>query len=1709
MYVSQIDTIIDQTLDRLYTEELFTNKYVNELIEKNVITYVEYFDKINMSIEKVVSEIDRTNIQTMINSKENVLHIINIIKRYIAYYYFLYIGYYYKGSIKNYRNNLIQFSKLYENSGYHIKNFFDTENNYRLITFYKIIKDTTTLLLLTDLQKSTIDKLAMKDAILFLNRLGEDYVNNYLLIVTPDNNVEPNVHNLIKTVVFNELYQFQERHVIFNILSEIEENESEFTYIDIVVATDEISDFDSFRQLFIGGKTTTDTMAKDLFELINEKSEITYDDANIINNKLITFKGLIPIVDDFLRFHKDSVKTEMNENIPVILTDNNNKKNIQMMLRFQQRNKKENTKAQIIMNKIDAIQNLYSENVSNNPATYQKIKQLFYEPYIHRKAVLNNYFEELDILSHIKKAETYITTIDEYYLEMLNITTHAYFNFKDFLKFGMHLHVESDKTINMLRYCNIEYQHIMPRLEVDTTTSAHNALINLVGLAIGPLNGDHLRCVIKENLMDIRKTSILYKKNGVAKKYTSENGYRSILKLIKYCLIDNIKIVMGPNMYLTYDYNKILEENPNIYDKVIYWIYDIETDKYKASSYESSNQKIVLSHISDKTSQKQSNVFQEVIKRMNIELYNKITHLLKNKLEKTIQENHTLSIIDIYRIIYLFIANFDLDITTQEADNLVNNFLVSQKIEKTSIPTITDVAVMPRYEPILKPQPYVIHIDVTHPLHPKKFKLIEFHDAAEKTTTKTDDIDDYNRCKHESELADIMKLRNDFTKYSIELSKFLKIYATESINFGAICKICGRSLSVVQYAQDGKFDNNIGRYVTSYSAANIPLKNLKEYESYTKTIRFLKKIVKRLSFLTGATMLSGSNDSAKQKQNAIVKQMLDLMIKHNANNMNTNHSELFEKKYGIDKKFNSSFFFELDDNIFDYDTHANTPGITEISRMKINNMILYLILIFVTELNGPQIATTNTDKYANIYVYLKYGNKLFGDLMIKRNLSDSETVPIMSYPILCYMIYLIAYLLDKYDIWMNPSEDVRKSNKTFNPFVLKNIIYSLVALFNSIAIDHSNMPDNYTYLLFTSKFYAQLNTIFADTSIINILKKNHGKYIGKTEKTDHDEIRVKETTTYLIADPIQLKKQPYKIPTFKISTGIAYDKQSNIIYQNDHNLNDKTNCDTGDFHEWHLKNGELTCAKCGKVFNDTLGTIDETVHEYYFSQNKIITRTCEHLCIAGENKIDEFCKLCHPTIPYSAIEIDSINNILDRIKNEKIEKNIQLQIEYNDIFKMVDEFQDKMITNLKTESDTKNGGLIYGIINPIIDNFINHMESIIGSSADLGIDKYPIYLKDDVYIIDHAYDKVKLETPIIMKQQDGKMLFKEQHPYFKTDVYYYSDNRHTPISVYYHAITMKLLGYKPKNKDYVVYDQSDRYMIVNPSIKNKLLIVGYDAKYIITPNDRPNYDIMDGLIRTHIQTTKSIIDNISRLLNKIKNFTPDISKTTLPLDASHVVQKIANKYSSIFSNKLDLDDAFDEWISIRDAFSYDYVDWSTTNIDESINANQLTRDGSKNLCISSELINYYDINSGIMIYYLINQFMIIFEKNTGKNTKLHIAQMYIDIINYLFGLSNVDNIKNISEIKRFNYILDGSEYAIDLLRKGHGLTESNKLDQQLQELEDAKDIPDMSYPTTVEDIYGDVDSDELDDIREEAEGLDMEFEDDEYGEAELEQESTL
>ena len=761
------------------------------------------------------------------------------------------------------------------------------------------------------------------------------------------------------------------------------------------------------------------------------------------------------------------------------------------------------------------------------------------------------------------------------------------------------------------------------------------------------------------------------------------------------------------------------------------------------------------------------------------------------------------------------------------------------------------------------------------------------------------------------------------------------------------------------------------------------------------------------------------------------------------------------------------------------------------------------------------------DKIANVYIFLKWGSTIFGNLLIKKNVNDMETVAITKYPVLCYLIFVISYYLVKYKRWYYSANNT----KSFNPFYMKIIVNSIVDLFNSISTDAGELPDDYIYLLTTSKLYSQLNNTFKNSEVINLLKQRHMKYSGKPPDTvpvvSKDDSADK---TYSIKNPIQIILKTRPIPNFKISSGMQRDDKDNILYHGFRTITNVTNCPFGSYHYWTNKGDDNYCILCDEKSSEVMGDIDRTNEAYYYNLNKIASRRC----IEGtfhdfvEKDGDFICKICgrkpnevihvmnfvhmgNQTIidiqglrehfnkqmqeMYSKKDLDELSMNVIRLENENVQKIFKLDIQNSKIEKENEIEQEKISKELLSSYKKESGDKLYGQITAVTNKFIKILESLIGQDSNLDIDKYPVYLHDNVYIIDHTYNGDPLNEPIILTQKENRIIFKEDNSFFKTDVYYYTDNREQ-VDVFYHAVTLKLLGYKEKHKDYVKINKANTYLIINPSIRDRILTIGYKTRYIdisgmfmknyenITDANKNYFQILDNLIREHIFKIRTVIDKFNSIMYKIKNYQPPDTTGDVPpptfLYATQIMDKLIAKYTKLLKdvNVGENDMAFDDWNNIRYSFTYIPINWEESNVRP-----------TENTYINSELINHYDVSSNLMIYYLINELISVIDANTEKITKTNIAQMYIEIIIYIYNLYNIDKYKNSLELKRFEYILNGSDVMVDILRKGQGLTQSKELEEQLDDIR--PDILDIGELTEDQ-------QEEIEDIKEEAESLDVE-----------------
>jgi len=465
--------------------------------------------------------------------------------------------------------------------------------------------------------------------------------------------------------------------------------------------------------------------------------------------------------------------------------------------------------------------------------------------------------------------------------------------------------------------------------------------------------------------------------------------------------------------------------------------------------------------------------------------------------------------------------------------------------------------------------------------------------------------------------------------------------------------------------------------------------------------------------------------------------------------------------------------------------------------------------------------------------------------------------------------------------------------------------------------------------------------------------------------------------------------------------------------------------------------------------------------------------------------------------------LDTMLSNLHKLEDLHTEKKFSLMLEANAIYDSKQKSIAKIASDLTEGYENETQGKSYLGMSHVVDRLVKKIEQFINPTDNLigGEKTYPIYLKDDVYIISHGYNGAPFSEPIIFVQHEKRINFTENHPHFQTDVYYYTDNRSGHIDVFYDAITLELIGYKEKHKEYVNITKSNNYLVIRHSMKDRLMKLGYVSKYIdvsdsfeknkkiFTDASLNYFAVLNNLIKEHVLRIRLSIDKIMSVLSKIKYY-QDQADTAQFLVASKNITKLIEKYGKLFSGKPFQwdDEIFSNWQNIRNTFIYKPAKWKDTNV----SYHSPSTPGS-NLYVSADIINQYDQTSNLMMYYLIVSFIKILDDNPEKSTSMSVIQLYINIINYVFDLYNMDDYKNASELKRFIYILNGSEYMIDLLKKGQGLDQSRQLEEDLEVQAQGVELDELKTVPSEEEL------DEIEDLKEEAEALDVEptYEEDE------------
>jgi len=1603
MYIDRIDDFVNKLLDDLLINTFKNNKIIEAIIkEKN---FIKFQKEINELIIKYYDTISYEKLKDTLINNDNTKLFDELIKKYIMTYFFLYIGYFYEDTSELYFNNIVEFSKNQKAYKLKINNVFTSEFNAKIINYYKIIKNIISILEVYNDEnkiKLLIKRPEFKPAFVFLNEIGSDIIENSL---QNEKDKLLKTHNLLKLIVIIEFYKKQDKKDFANVLENTIIDGDEYTYIDIVIPTRDNIDYVTIESL-LTKKELMSGYTNIFWNYIVENQE-NLNKINMLEEsheskilKLINAGILIPVLDDFLLYHKDSERYDKN-------MDNNSIKDFK---------KREETKIKYIVTKIDVTSDLYSKNAKDEKVL-ANIKKNFFAPLNNRKAILVNNDEEVKIIGKLINQGSKVMTENDNFNDLANYRVYPYINFKDFKDYGFS--IQMNKTVSAVRAVSLEKKGDFRQTKhfpLQMRIGGKNEFVNIVGFII-PTNLKPIECLKVNDVKDIHDYG--------------NNGY-----------------------YLTSVYadEGIVKNTPH--KSSIFWMFDLDKDYTKEKSYEQTTKL---------TNQEQlkklvSNFYDDIIIKIFDEFTRKIkTHKNINMQKaKKILENLEKRLVKINRNsnIYNNIESLIIENVKKEKPEYDERDDIFFGLGGTTIrlPSLTEK----------EKKIEALRIDVS--------KEINQGALTEETSIS-------GLCQHNITWDYIAKFKKvNPTKYQDKMYEFIQNYVIENNNGDFICKSCYTQIDVKKYVDDGTFDDS-GRFVTFSMPFDTPLEDLPNYEKYKIAIRNLDKIIEKIAIICNIPAYIGNIFSSRVKRKNISKDLIDIVIDNNyfLKKNFKERKQLSNKLYNISNELSNLWFFELENNIFVFSSKEKDYY----KAIKYNNILAYLAILLALDINDSQLSfmTGDIKGVCNIGVFNKYGHVLFDNLRILKN-KEGDTVPIKNYLVLCYIIYIISCMMTKYSMW-NYEQDETVNKKKFNPIIQKIIVHSIIDILNNILENSKINKAGIIFEIISTKFYLKLNTFFNDENLFNRLKSEDQFSIANEKKTF-----VLPKTTVHILDKYQ-QIQEYEKSNFNKVVNTKYVPQSKN-YKNllNNNINNNTNCEDGRFHTWKNKNGEYVCELCNKNMKDIdLENVKPNNNIEKNNKYLVLEKTATRFCLSGEfhkfklNKDNqEICILCKKpkTNKYSDKELDELNNNLLKNRIKKIELNDLSKENTNSIIKKLEENYNEQFKKSSIDN--------------FLENFVNKIEKLYQSE-----DKKS-NLRHNIYIINHNYEGNKMDKPMILTDIDNKVLFKENHPFFKMDVisYNFSKSGATKIEVFYDAITKILLGYKETSRDYVVNAKTENRININYSMVFKLKYLGLESNYINIYqkikkmfiniekyeklSDKEKEEVIAKFIydicRTRIKNLKKVIYEIQCIVNQIKNkYRPlseekeikpqwnDNLEQEIIEDKSNFdkfIEKISKKITELkTSDKNNNYEIFDKWNLITDN-SKTKLDLENYKFDTDIS-------GVYSKILLADNLIELDTNGNMLLYYIIHELDNLLEFNENKLLKTYISNLIIELINYNFNLFNLEIINSSISVKRLEYILSGLTFAEDLenviTEFGTGEEEPDKIEdeQQLEEYNDAQE----------------------------------------------------
>ena len=851
---------------------------------------------------------------------------------------------------------------------------------------------------------------------------------------------------------------------------------------------------------------------------------------------------------------------------------------------------------------------------------------------------------------------------------------------------------------------------------------------------------------LNKYITSIRKQLLLDKSKNIFK----PNGAGSIIDLVGFCIIVN-----DINNYASASYDKFIKSiKKYISGKLtqnIYWLYTKQDD----------NNNDMLKSLLDK-------IYDVIIYKKTKVTYKQIIQ----------SPNITFDVIN-----DIIIKNFNMFPEIINNDDLFNNIQFNQE-QKNNI--VSKLKLNNEIDDF-KNKLFGLDDDII------KLPVIKFNQSSKvfniNTINDNKPTQQNTICMHIVELNELTELsKNDPLTYDKLMQEFANKYIGELNNGTRVCKSCGAKIFLDKLGISGTFDDNKHFNIHGINLmSTTKLLDLPEYKTYKNTILKLDMLIDKVGKIMNLLYISGSNYDQRKTRTSYIKNIIDLIIYNSAyfdkQNMNERY-KLGEEEYGINKAFTDFFIFDLDDTILQTVTYTKDYQ----KNKKINNIFIYVIITIILSIDKNNIYDMVKTSQCNYTTYKKT-IKIFDNIKIK---TAKSTEDIKNYPVLCYIIFMFACMLSKYNLYYTDITPSKNDHKHQLYITIIRIINTTIDILNSIVetyIKIKSLNEKIEIMQLFNKIYTQysfkLKSFYNDTSILKSFENENITY-----KIDMD-IRIKNAKLLQQFNP----SIPINYPNNNYSILIT---QNEFIKTPQMDLQPYTPeliCSNG-FHKYVVSDGTIICSKCGKTYKELLNITNKKYEELNNNNQLVyINNIAQFYCFTGD----------HLGKKHS---YELLNN---KYKCSKCGYTKGTKISTENLIKLGKKYYEKHLIDNKYESED-NDIQIPKLKNDIIDNFLKLVpeKEIIENNEDIKIYK-------NIYTFDHNHLGYRLTPPLVLTEDNITF---SHDKYFNMDVYYYVKNN---IHVYYNKYTNILLGYRQTNNDYVKNKQLNIFKAdVKYSIKHEI-----------------------------------------------------------------------------------------------------------------------------------------------------------------------------------------------------------------------------------------------------------------------------------------------